>query len=162
MQGIAKKRVTALVAGIGLILALLTVFWAAYPFFLTYWLFIPLILALIPMIVGGMVGVWIREGASWPWLRASGMGVVVWWLLLLVLFIAVFAWIGTETPAPSPSSSYDGGSHQPGYGEGLFLGALLFYGGAYAIVGLPFILLGAVITYPRRKGPREVRSEKRN
>jgi hypothetical protein len=73
MGELRKKRILALVIGTGLISIPLVLLWLDTPFFLRYWLFIPLILALIP----GCVGV-------------------------------------------------------------------------YAVVGLPFILLGTALTYPRR------------
>jgi hypothetical protein len=160
MHKLRNKRILALVVGIGLMIALPCLLWAGISlssqssslvYTVNSWVFTLLTLALEPIIVGGIVGTWIRGGSDHPWLRASGFGALVWWLLLFVLFIAVFLWVVSQIPTSPPDPSYYGGSGpQPGYGLGIFLGASIFYGGAYAVVGLPFILLGAALTYPRR------------
>ena len=160
MHKLRNKRILTLVVGIGLMIALPFLLWAgiflssqssSLIYTVNSWVFSLLTLALEPIIVGGIVGTWIRGGSDHPWLRASGFGVLVWWLLLFVLFIAVFLWVVSQVPTSPPDPSYYGGSGpQPGYGLGILLGASIVYGAAYAVVGLPFILLGAALTYPRR------------
>lgn len=150
MHELRKKRIFALIIGTGLIVVPLVLLWRETSFFLQYWPFIPLILTLIPGTVGAMVGAWIRGGSKHPWLRASGFGVIVWWSLLLIAFLALFIWLVATIPPPDPGAEATSAFHQPGYGHGLLAGFALIYGLAYAVVGLPFILLGAVLTYPRR------------
>jgi hypothetical protein len=150
MHKLRKKRILALVMGTGLISIPLVLLWLDTPFFLQYWPFIPLILALIPGIVGGIVGAWMRGGSDHLWLCASGFGVLVWWTLLLVALIAFFIWFMVVIPPPSPGPETGYSGPQPGYGNGLLVGFVLIYTGAYAVVGLPFILLGTAITTPHR------------
>lgn len=162
MRKLRNKRILALMVGIGLMIALPFLLWAGISlssqsssliYTVNSWVFTLLTLALEPVIVGGIVGTWIRGGSDHPWLRASGFGVLVWWLLLFVLFVAVFLWMISQVPTSPPTpSSFSGSGPQPGYGAGLFLGASIFYGGIYAVTGLPFILLGAALTRPRRGG----------
>lgn len=155
MYELRKKRILALAIGTGLIVIPLVLLWEDTvwentAFFLQYWLLIPLILALIPTTVGGIVGAWRRGGSDHPWLSTSGFGVLIWWTLLLLAFIAFIVWLGwTNTPSPSGPEVGTSGP-QPGYGTGIFLAFVMIYGGAYAVVGLPFILLGTALTYPRR------------
>lgn len=150
MHEARKKRILALVMGTSLILLLLVLLWLDTSFFVRYWPLIPVILALIPSSVGGVVGAWIHGGSNHPWLRASGCGVLVWWALLLAALIAFFIWFRVAIPPPSPGPETGYSGPQPGYDNGL-LGAFVFiYSGAYAVVGLPFILLGTALTYPRR------------
>jgi len=77
-------------------------------------------------------------------------GVLVWWTLLLMALIAFFIWFMVVIPPPSagPETGYSG--PQPGYGNGLLVGFVLIYTGAYAVVGLPFILFGTALAYSRR------------
>ena len=150
MHQLRKKRIFALVMGTGLIILPLVLLWLYTPFFLQYWPFIPVILALIPGTVGGLVGAWIRHRSDHPWLRASGFGVLVWWGLLLLALIAFLIWFRVVLYSPSSGSAPGGAFHQPGYGNGLLVAFVVIYTGVYALVGLPFILLGTAITYPRR------------
>lgn len=161
MHKLRNRRILALVIGVGLMIALPLLLWAGISlssqssslvYTVNSWVFTLLTLALEPLIVGGIVGTWIHGRSDHPWLRASGFGVLVWWALLFVLFIAVYLWGMSQLPTSPPDPSYYGGSGpQPGYGVGILLGASIIYGGAYAVVGLPFILLGAALTYPRRE-----------
>lgn len=143
MHELRKKIIFALIIGAGLIVVPLVLLWLETSFFLQYWPFIPPILALIPGTVGATVGVWIRGGSKHPWLRASGFGVIVWWSLLLIAFLIFFIWLRATIPRPDPGAEEAiSAFHQPGYGYGLLAGFVLIYGAAYALVGLPFILLG--------------------
>ena len=63
-----------------------------------------------------------------------------------MIIISALAWAYSQ---PIPPSS-GGSGPQPGYAAGLFIIYALLYGGAYAVVGLPFILLGAAFPYQRR------------
>lgn len=160
MHQLRKKRILVLVIGTGLMIALPFLLWAGISlsskgsslvYTIDSWIFTLLTLALEPMIVGGIVGTWIHGGSDHPFWRASGYGVLVWWMLLLMIVISTFVWIGFQLPtSPSDPSYYGGGSPRPGYGLGLLSAFVLIYGGAYAVVGLPFILLGAAFTHPRR------------
>jgi hypothetical protein len=150
MQGIRKKRILALVVGSGLILLLLVLLWAVTLFVSNSWLAFLLAglpLALVPVVVGGIVGAWIRGGSDRPWRRASGIGVIVWWLILLVLFFAAFIWYGylLSTLPPDPGSG-----PAPGEGAGIFFYLFSIGEVIYAVAALPFILLGTALTYPRR------------
>lgn len=128
---------------------LLVFLWLDTPFFVLYWPLIPVILALIPLIVGAMVGAWTRSGSKRPWLRARGCGVLIWWVLLLIALFAFFLWLAAVISQPVPGAEVGSDFHQPGYGYGLLAGFVLLYSGAYAVAGLPFILPGAVLTFPR-------------
>lgn len=146
----AKKRGLALALGTSTIGILLGLVWLETPFFVLYWPLIPVILALIPLIVGAMVGAWAQGESNHPWLRVSGFGLLIWWALLLTAFCAFFLWLAAVVPRPDPGSEGISGFHQPGYGYGLLAGFVLIYGGVYALVGLPFIFLGAILTSARR------------
>jgi hypothetical protein len=87
MHKLRNKRILALVIGVGLMIALPFLLWAAIflssrssslVYTVNSWVFTLLTLALEPIIVGGIVGTWIREGSDHPWLRASCFGMLVW------------------------------------------------------------------------------------
>lgn len=158
MHRLRKKRILALVTGLCLMIALPFLAWAGISlsskssslvYTLTGWICTLLTVALEPLIVGGIVGAWIRGGSKHPWLRASGFGVILWWAFLLASIISTFVWIRFQLPPPDSAAS-NGSGPRPGYGLGLLGGFVLIYGAAYAAVGLPFILLGAALTFPRR------------
>lgn len=168
MYELRIRRVFALVIGTGLIVLPLVIswldpsfffgLWLDPPSFLRNWFLPPLILALLPTLIGAMVRIWIRRGSYRPWLRASRFGMLIWCAFLLMIIMSAIAWAHSQLPPDHPS--YSGGSGpQPGYGVALFTGFAVIYGGMYAIVGLPFILLGAAFTYQRR-GERIVRTNK--
>lgn len=150
MQGIRKKRILALVVGSGLLLLLLVLLWTATLFASNSWLAFLLAglpLALVPVVIGGIVGAWIRGGSDRPWRRASGIGVIVWWLILLVLFVAASIWYGYLISTLPPDT---GVGPAPGYGAGIFFDLFSIGEVIYAVAALPFILLGTAMTYPRR------------